>query len=126
MRTQFIFLLVIHLCVFCAPPCGHCAEPSITLRGRVVKAGSNNNNPYPVEEASVSLLTTADQLVGSGFTNGDGIFFIPNVVPGDYVLRVDFDGKLLQKFKITIPFDIGRFQNGFFDLPTLNLVGTFR
>jgi hypothetical protein len=105
------FLFGIALCALAISHDGYSqGNPTVTVRGQVVKAGDPGEN-YALAEANVLLKHAESQLpVGSGITDRRGMYYIPNVVPGRYILEIYYIKVLIQQNKIEIPSDPSAFR----------------
>ena len=109
MNARYWFLAVVLLCVLYVPQSCFSEPPGITVRGKVYKARSSVD-PYPLIDVSVWLLSGEGidhAVVGTGFTDSAGIYYIPNVHPGKYVLQFYLLKNLLQQYQIVVPSDPG-------------------
>ncbi len=74
---------------------------SDAVTGRVIDASTKK----PVEYANVSIFNSKDSsIVTGGVTDGNGLFIIKNLVPGEYYAKVSFIGygtKTVKKIDIT-------------------------
>jgi hypothetical protein len=61
---------------------------------------------------AVNVLVRNEHLVpvGSGYTNQQGFYYVPNLIPGRYILEIYYFETLLQKYSIEIPFDPSLFR----------------
>lgn len=62
------------------------------LRGRIDIVHSYSNAPFPARGAQVQLFAQTPRgpmLVRSYFTGGDGMYYLQNIPPGNYMLVVN-------------------------------------
>ena len=62
------------------------------LRGRVDIRHPYTGDLYPASSASVQLIVITNfgpQVVYSYFTGSDGMYYMPNISPGNYILRIN-------------------------------------
>ena len=63
----------------------------VMVRGRVVR--NSPNGPYPVAGVPVTIKNPATRVRSNpSYTGTDGMYYLYNVVPGDYVLEFWFSG----------------------------------
>jgi hypothetical protein len=88
----------------------------VTVRGKVYKESSGMET-YPLAEVSVWLLSGTSpgnifsapnegvnhSIVGTGFTDSAGFYYISSVQPGRYVLQFYLSKVLLQQYGIVVP-----------------------
>jgi hypothetical protein len=100
------FLFGILLCVLAVSEIGYCqGNLIVTVRGKVIKAGGEGDN-YALVGANVLLKNAENRLpVGSGITDRMGLYYIPNVAPGHYILEIYYIKTLIQQSIIVVPSD---------------------
>ncbi|TPD55569.1 MAG: carboxypeptidase regulatory-like domain-containing protein [Thalassolituus maritimus] len=62
------------------------------LRGRVDIRHPYTGDLFPASGATVELIVFTNfgpQLVYTYFTGSDGIYYMPNIIPGNYILRIN-------------------------------------
>jgi hypothetical protein len=105
--------------------CGAAERKLITIRGHIFSGSSK----FPVTELRVTLETFDLVPVSIGVTDASGIFYLPNVPPGRYLLRIDFLRRLITKQDIeVVPYPDNRYtadpndpNNVYWDLPPIEL-----
>jgi hypothetical protein len=114
MNVRFWFLAITLACVLYTPRvCLGDVPSTVTVRGKVLKAQSSSVAEYPLSDVRVWLLSgegTEHAVVGSGFTDSAGIFYIPRVAPGRYVLQFWLVKNLLGQYQIVVPSDPASFH----------------
>ena len=80
-------------------------EPRLTVRGVV----RENQTFDPLEGAQVRLFRDSTQVAGV-LVQKNGMFTLPNVVPGNYTLSVSFIGYKEQRFALALPKRSGNFR----------------
>ncbi len=106
MRRLFFILLYIFPLLLSAQTVQRAQqEPRLTVRGVV-----RENQTYdPLEGAQVRLFRDSTQVVGV-LVQKNGMFTMPNIVPGKYTLSVSFIGYKEQRFAVTLPNRSGNFR----------------
>jgi Carboxypeptidase regulatory-like domain len=93
---RFVLAAFLGILVVAAMP-GAYAQTKATVRGRVDRQGDSKS--YPAAYVSVSL-----RGVQSVYTGGDGMYYIQDVMPGDYKLEIlDPGGRAIRSFAIHVP-----------------------
>jgi hypothetical protein len=62
------------------------------LRGRVDIRHPYTGDLFPASGATVELIVYTNfgpQLVYTYFTGSDGMYYMPNIIPGNYILRIN-------------------------------------
>ncbi|SIS65663.1 hypothetical protein SAMN05421686_103120 [Thalassolituus maritimus] len=62
------------------------------LRGRVDIRHPYTGDLFPASGATVELIVFTNfgpQLVYTYFTGSDGMYYMPNIIPGNYILRIN-------------------------------------
>ena len=67
---------------------GHSHDNGCELFGTVV----DSLTILPIEYASISLLDIKNEIITGGVTNADGKFYIHEIKPGKYLVRIEFMG----------------------------------
>jgi hypothetical protein len=120
--------LSIWACIFIpTSDCQIVGGKSITIRGKIF----SKHATYPATELRVILETYDTQPISVGVTDASGIFYLPNVLPGHYLLTVSYIKRLLAKYEINIDPSAGRYtvdpddpHNIYWDLPPIELQAT--
>ena len=81
-------------------------EPRLNIRGMVYE----NQSLDPLEGAQVRLLRPDSTQVTGVVVQKNGLFVLPNIPAGNYILHVSFIGFKDQRFSITLPKRSGNFR----------------
>ncbi|MBQ8050644.1 MAG: TonB-dependent receptor [Bacteroidaceae bacterium] len=80
--------------------------PRLNIRGMVYE----NQSLDPLEGAQVRLLRTDSTQVAGALVQKNGLFTLPGIPTGTYILQVSFMGFKEQKFSITLPRKTGNYR----------------
>jgi hypothetical protein len=107
MNARHWFLVIVLLFVPYVPHSCFSQGTGVTVRGKVYKE-SPGIETYPLADVSVRLLSgegVNHSVVGTGFTDSAGFYYIPNVQPGRYILQFYLSRVFLQQYGIVVPSD---------------------
>ncbi len=82
------------------------AEPRLNIRGMVYE----NQSLDPLEGAQVRLLRPDSTQVTGVVVQKNGLFVLPNIPAGNYILHVSFIGFKDQRFSVSLPKRSGNFR----------------